>query len=207
VDRPCAILIANGRCSFSNQQLISLKKAPMIIAVDGGIHECIRNGLQPNIYVGDLDSANEQDVAFFPYIETHIYPKEKDETDLELAINLSLKSYSNLQIFGATGNRIDHTLFNLLLLTRFIGRIEFLSKEERLFLIRNNQRIQTHPEQILSLLPINGAVYGVTTRGLKWELENAKLDNRFSSLSNIALGTEVTIDVKEGHLICCLENF
>ena len=206
MDPLSAVLIANGPCSFSNEQLDFLKRAPVIIAVDGGIRECIQRGFNPHVYVGDLDSATTQELSLFPDIKTHIYPKEKDKTDLELAIDLSLKRNSSLQIFGAIGNRVDHTFFNLLLLTRFHGKIEYLSKEEKIFLINKNQRIQTHPKQIISLLPINGPVYGVTTKGLKWDLENVKLDNHFSSLSNIALGSEVFIDVKEGHLLCFKEE-
>jgi len=202
--RSSIALIANGHCTLSVEQERDLKKISVLMAVDGGIHHCIKLGLIPTIYVGDLDSASEQDLSHFPKIKTYIYAKEKDKTDLQLAIELALESHDFLQVFGALGGRIDHSLFNLILLTRFPEKIEFLSKEETVFLIKGQKQMPVSPDTIISLMPINGPVYGVTTRGLKWELKDAKLNKHFTSLSNLSLGPEIFISVGTGDLLCIL---
>ena len=51
--------------------------------------------------------------------EIHSFPFEKDETDLELAINWAIdQKPSNIHIFGATGGRMDHFLANIQLLQK-----------------------------------------------------------------------------------------
>ncbi len=201
-----ATLIANGIFTFSAKQEQHLKKSPTLIAVDGGIRYCAQYGFNPNIYVGDLDSANEQDLAHFPQIKTHVFPKEKNKTDLQLAIEIALQTHAFLHIFGALGGRTDHSFFNLLLLTRFPEKIELLSNEETVFLINEQKSISTHPGMIVSLMPINGPAYNVTTSGLKWELNDATLDKEFTSLSNVALGSKISVRLAKGDLLCILST-
>ena len=51
--------------------------------------------------------------------EITFFPSEKDETDLELAIDWAIdQKPRNIYIFGATGGRMDHFLANIQLLQK-----------------------------------------------------------------------------------------
>ena len=53
--------------------------------------------------------------------DLHIVPREKDQTDLEIAINWALEQKPALiRIFGATGGRLDHGLANIQMLLKRI---------------------------------------------------------------------------------------
>ena len=55
----------------------------IIIAVDGGIRHTAALQIVPQWWIGDFDSSGELDVA----VPRLTFPVEKDETDLELALN------------------------------------------------------------------------------------------------------------------------
>src|SRR5699024_12787114 len=42
------------------------------------------------------------------------FPKETDQTDLEIALNKAFELHANtIYLFGVTGGRLDHTLVNI----------------------------------------------------------------------------------------------
>jgi len=201
---PSIALMANGSCDAHED---TLRKVKTWIAVDGGLKHCIQFNLTPQIYVGDLDSATEEDLAKFPSIERHIFPKDKDRSDLELALELAFSMTSEtLPIFGALGGRTDHLLYNLFLLSRFPNQLRYISQNEVVFAIEKQITISSSPGMTLSLMPLGHPAKGVTSQGLQYELKDAILDTNFLSLSNVALSTEVTINIAQGSLICFLEN-
>jgi len=201
-----AVIIANGEFSASPAQLEDIRKAKHLIAVDGGIEHCIRAKLYPHLLVGDFDSVSDTSLAVFGDVPKVALPSDKDESDLEVAIKRALEiTQGPLLIFGAGGGRTDHLLYNLYLLARYAGRTSLESEKERLFVIREGRQIASTPGQILSLLPLNGLVQGVSSKGLKWELSEAKFDKHWMSLSNVCQGREVTISVTHGDLLCCMQ--
>jgi thiamine pyrophosphokinase len=178
---------------------------PVLIAVDGGINHCYKLNLHPDLIVGDFDSADLKILKNFDNVPQKIYPQDKDKTDLEIALELAYHAEAEeITIFGALGGRVDHTLGNLILLSRYPGVTFLETDDERIFVINHQAEIATYPGQLISLIPLNGPVKGINTEGVKWQLENAILDNQFISISNEALDYRVMISVKEGDLLCCL---
>jgi thiamine pyrophosphokinase len=200
-------LIANGEIDLSEELISEIKSAQAIIAVDGGLAHCKAYGLMPDFIIGDFDSTPQELLNSFPLVPTKVYPVEKDKTDLELAVELALTlNPSQIRIFGALGGRIDHLLANVYLLSLCPGKIFLESKKQKIFVIDQKIALTPFASQIISLIPLNGPVYGVTTKGLKWELSQATLTQQFASISNVALDTNVSIEVENGNLLCCL-NF
>ncbi len=66
--------------------------------------------------------------------------------------------------------------------------------------------ISCKPTQTVSLLPLAERAEGVTTEGLKWELQEAVIDKDFMSISNVALTTQIKITVRNGVLLLCLNK-
>ena len=62
------------------------------------------------------------------------------------------------------------------------------------------------PGQTMSLIPMNGPVLGISSKGLKWELKNQTLHKHFIGISNIALEKTVEISFLDGDLLCVIQK-
>ncbi|CAM3138458.1 thiamine diphosphokinase [Leuconostoc rapi] len=91
------------------------------IGADRGAWRLYQRGIPMLLAVGDFDSLNQDELHV---LESHLQKNEiihvkaeKDETDTELALLYAqTKKPDNINIFGATGGRLDHLLSNLWLL-------------------------------------------------------------------------------------------
>jgi len=198
-------------CTAPIADLLSIKKRiiefPLLIAVDGGANHCHEMGLQPDLILGDLDSVDPHVLKTFSDVPQKRYPTHKDKTDLEFALELAFHlQIEEIIVFGALGGRTDHTLVNVALLSRYPGKVFLETESERLFVIPQHVELTVEPGQTISLIPLNGPVKGIYTEGLKWPLKDATLDKNFIGISNEATHSLVTIFLKEGDLLCCLNN-
>ena len=198
-------------CNAPIENISKLKEKvanfPVLIAVDGGINHCYKLGLYPDLIVGDFDSADSAILKNFENIPKKSYPQDKDKTDLEIALELvDHAQVKEITVFGALGGRTDHTLGNLILLSRYPGKVFFETDKERIFVIDRQVEFVSYPGQLISLIPLNGPVKGIDTEELKWKLKNATLDKQFIGISNEALGRRVLISAKEGDLLCFLND-
>lgn len=198
-------LIANG--NIDNYSIIASKIGAhsRIIAVDGGLNHCLHMGISPEVIIGDLDSTTEKTLAYYAGVKILDFPREKDYTDLELALDyVCMEEQSKVVVYGALGGRLDHTLYNLNLLCRYPGRLYFETENEVVFALDNKTVIPCFVGQTISLLPL-GSVQDVTTRGLKWELHSQVFDKSFMSVSNICLNNSFEVQFSSGQLLCCLQ--
>ncbi len=198
-------LICNGMLDHSQEMKSRIATFPLLAAVDGGALHCRQLGLKPDLIIGDLDSCPADLLEFYSDVPCKRFPVDKDETDLELALNeLMHFDTQEITLFGALGSRIDHTLSNILILSRFPSRLFIESKHERLFVIDKTVSLSCNIGQIISLIPLNGPVTGIDTDGLKWNLSKSVLDKNFIGISNQAVKSQVHITVEHGDLLCCL---
>jgi len=204
-----AVLFANGFDPKTGN--LKFSADDYLIAVDAGLRHLFARGFLPDLLVGDLDSIDPEDLkrCLDRGVETMRFPTEKDQTDLELALEEAIKRGSSdiLVAFGL-GGRIDHTLGNLALLKHplsdevFIhfddGQSEVLLLNERRFM----WAVHTKPGDIISLIPWQGDVSGVRTEGLKYPLQDEKLfSGQTRGISNIALGEYVSVSLETGALL------
>lgn len=182
-----------------------LKKGDFLIAVDGGINYLERN-IKIDLFVGDLDSCNKNLDNFF-IKEKKILKCEKDETDTFVAINEGInRGYKKFYIYCCTGGRVDHTFANIQILS-------YLAKKNcRGFLIykniiataicNNNISFDEKYKGYISIFSYSDESTGVFISGLKYEVENFKIDNKFPmGISNEFLGIKSMISVKNGTLL------
>jgi len=195
-------LVANGWLGDSEWAKVELLTYDQIIAVDGGLNHCARLGFTPSQIVGDLDSIGPDLLAQYENVPLATYPTEKDETDLELA--LGYLPVGRADLFAAAGGRTDHLLAVLQLLAKEPGRLRLRTPLETSWVIEGDHEIKCPPGQKVSLMPIFEGAKGVTSRGLKWELEEMSLDENQVSLSNVCLGDGFTVSIGEGKLLLSL---
>lgn len=156
------------------------------IAGDSGMEFFYRNKLQPDIIVGDFDSAKSEIVSFYRQnkeIKIINFRPEKDETDTELALKIALDEVPNeIYLLGATGSRIDHMLGNIYLLQKALKKgisCCIVDEHNRISLLIK-QKIVLAQEQFgnyISLLPLGNQVKGVTLKGFKYPLYQHTLTN------------------------------
>ncbi|NOT03499.1 MAG: thiamine diphosphokinase [Anaerolineales bacterium] len=206
---------------FANGELPNLEKArtllhddDFIIAADGGTRHALALGLVPNVIVGDLDSlpSNFEPSTFNG--EIVLYPKDKNETDLELAIQHALTlNPEQIIILAALGGRLDQTLGNIAL----IGDLRPLTLQqaqgnafdlrlddglEEVFFCRENAHINGASGDTFSLIPWQGEVAGIVTTGLKWPLKNETLyPQKTRGISNEMTSETATIQINSGLLL------
>ncbi len=112
------IIFANGDLPNLEKARTLLRPDDFILCADGGTRHALALGLTPNVIVGDMDSlpANFQTSTFDG--EIVLYPKDKNETDLELAIDHAVSlNPDQILILAALGGRMDQTLANIALLS------------------------------------------------------------------------------------------
>jgi thiamine pyrophosphokinase len=206
------ILIVSGGMledSFVGE-LLEREAYDWMIACDRGMEFFYRNGLEPDLILGDFDSANPDVRDYFSKrpVEMRQYPEQKDWTDTELAIRLALlQKPEEIHLLGATGGRLDHLLGN-------IGLLELgLEAAVQIFLMDPSNRLRlidkpmclTREEQFgdyLSLVPWAGEVSGLTLTGMKYPLENATLTASATlGISNEILEERASIRFTSGKLL------
>ncbi|MBI5348458.1 MAG: thiamine diphosphokinase [Chloroflexi bacterium] len=207
------ILFANGELHNLQTAQAILHADDVIIAADGGAKYCRALNLTPRVIIGDLDSISPNDLAEFKNKGSRIlqYPKRKDETDLELAIDLAIaEGASEIILFGALGGRWDQTLANLLIpaLDKFSSTpIRLMDGDQEITLLRGGStlRWRGHAGATVSLIPIGGEARGVTTSGLEYPLRDGVLKlGSTLGVSNVIVSEEANVSLKDGLLMCVL---
>jgi thiamine pyrophosphokinase len=196
-------IVASGQINSPQILRPLILKHERIIAADGGLIYCHQMGITPSLIVGDFDSCPQELLSLYPDVPKLKLHVDKDETDLEVAIK---NEEGAVTLFGAWGKRIDHSLCNLLLLTRWPEKLKIETEDELLFAIQKSTYFPCSAGQTLSLFPINGVASGVKSKGLKWELQNIQLDKDFFSISNICVSDHVELSLESGQLICVLNK-
>ena len=180
--------------------------ADFIIAADGGYDALTRYGFKADLLVGDFDSINcNKNIP--DNIEVITFPKAKDSSDLELAVDEAIKrGFDCFYIYGALGKRLDHTLASIAVL------VALSQKKLTGYLIGENETITAVTDSKLTLSACESGVIsvfaarekaeGVNLKGLKYPLDNAVLTHYSThGLSNEFLGEEAIIEVQNGTLI------
>lgn len=205
-----AIVVANGYVEADETYVDLIRDDDLIIAADGGTEVALELGLEPSVIVGDLDSLPGELRAQLEQrkVEFVVHPPQKDETDTELAIRYALKAgASELVLLGAVGDRLDHTLANVLLLAMpELERVPatLMTGSTQLWLLRGGAQLEFEGDEgdIVTLLPLGRDAVGVTTAGLQWALDDATLSfGPARGVSNVMTNTTASVKLTEGMLL------
>jgi thiamine pyrophosphokinase len=202
------LIFANGVLPDVQKARSLVRSDDFIICADGGTRNALALGLRPSLLIGDLDSlsAEERGKAESTGAEIISYPRDKNETDLELAIQhaVGLKP-SSIVILAALGGRLDQTLGNLALLSdqRLAGLdVRLHDGLEEVFFCYGRCEVSGERGELVSLIPWKGAVKGISTEGLKWPLQNETLyPEKSRGISNELLGSKAAVSLSAGLLL------
>ncbi|OMP68560.1 thiamine diphosphokinase [Domibacillus epiphyticus] len=151
------------------------------IGVDRGALYLLDRGITPSKAFGDFDSVSPSEwKRISDLVSDHVqFPSEKDETDLEIALNYAISQNPDaIELYGVTGGRLDH----------FFGAVTLLMKEElrggpSVTIIDRQNRINIYnPGRVVinaeknikyySFFAMNEKVEGLTLQGFKYPLED-----------------------------------
>ncbi len=207
------ILFANGEFSSLGFYKNLLQEDDYIICADGGVNTIYPAGIIPDLLVGDFDSVEEEILDKLKSEKTEFlkYPKEKDESDLELALLKAIElKPEEIMIFAALGKRLDHIFANLMLLNLPLEndiKCSLIEEDYEIFLINKHIKIKRGKAVYLSLFPLTPVVEAIETYGLKYLLKSENLYLGPSrGLSNEIIEEEATIKIKNGKLLIIKTN-
>ncbi|CAD7092130.1 unnamed protein product [Hermetia illucens] len=207
-----ALLVLNTRIALPKTVTCSLwQNAKHRVLVDGGtnrwlsfLHDLPDEGRElknPDVVSGDFDSVNENTLEFFREKGATIEPTpNQDETDFTKAVRLlepilEKKQITSIIAIQEHGDRFDHIMGNI----NTLYKANKFLKDTRSYLIsegsltwllapgKHSIHVPMHlvdNQRWCSLVPISGKTI-VTTKGLKWDLENGELEfGKLVSTSN-----------------------
>ena len=182
----------------------ALKKDDFLIAVDGGLNYLDKN-IKIDLFVGDLDSCKNLDNFFIK--EKKILKCEKNETDTFVAIDEGIKKgYKKFHIYCCTGFRTDHTFANIQILS-YLAKKKikgFVIDKNFIITAINNSSVNFDKKckGYISIFSYSNKSTGVFIEGLKYEVQNFKINNFFPiGISNEFIGIKSKISVKNGILL------
>jgi thiamine pyrophosphokinase len=202
-----AVIFANGILLEPSAARSLLQSGDLVVAADGGYHNALSAGVKPHTVIGDMDSVSASKLEDAERTGTQIIrlPKEKDETDLELAIRYTLeKQATEIIVIGAQGGRLDQTLGNISLLASVPTGVDIRLDDghEEVILVDHLLVIAGKPGDVVSLIPWGTPVTGIRTEGLRYPLHGETLlPHKSRGISNEMMGQKASIDISEGKLI------
>lgn len=175
------------------------------IAADSGLDHARAAGHAVDVAVGDFDSVSDAGLRWAEAngVELIRHDRDKDRTDLELALDLVVdRGVETALVLGGAGGRLDHLLGNLTVLASSRYRavqIEARMGEASLWVVRGERMLHPEVGMLLSLIPMHGDAEAVETTGLRWPLEGERLQAGSSrGVSNLVAATPVRVAVGVG---------
>lgn len=196
------VIVGGGPIGDYARARAALRPGDHLIYCDGGLRHADGLGAPPDLIVGDFDSHERPETD----AETIVLPREKDDTDTVFAAKEALRrGFEDFLLLGMIGGRLDHTLANvgvLLMLDAAGKKAAALDDYSEMEIVSGETSVPgTWP--FFSLLSVDGPAEGVTIRGAKYPLEDARVDAGYQyAVSNEVLpGETARIGVKKGRLL------
>lgn len=183
--------------------------ADLIICADGGAVSCSALSVVPDYLVGDCDSIPEGLLG--EYQESGVvikrYPRRKDATDLELALDLAVVlGADRVLLVNSLGGRWDMSFANILLtassryrgmsMTHLGADCVLRPLHPGICIVRGRQG------RVVSLLPLTPSVENVTLKGFEYSLSGATLVfGSTRGVSNVIKEERASIEHDEGTLL------
>lgn len=208
-----ALIFVNGEIDDYRALAQLIHADDYLIAADGGANHCRALNRMPHALIGDLDSVDQATIAAFQqqqvYIERH--PPDKNQTDLELALDHALVVAKNrpireILLVGGLGGRLDQMLGNVLILAQrdWPLPVVLLAGQTRAQVVSDVTPLSLRVAvgDTVSALPLSDQVTGITYTGMRYPLQNHTLAlGSTRGMSNEVIALPATVTVASGQLL------
>ncbi len=199
------VILANGQYPSHSVPVRYLEEADLIVCCDGAAEKLVSHGLEPGIITGDLDSVSPK--LKRKYKSILVADADQETNDLTKAVRWCVsQGIKEVAILGATGLREDHTLGNISLLADYNCDIKatMFTDTGSFRVFDRTVTIDSFPGQQVSLFSLNPNME-VTSKGLRYPLQNLKLTSWWRGTLNEATGDNFTLVFEGGSLIVFME--
>ena len=216
------VVFLNGVYPKDIEKLKNIVKDKRIICADGGTNTCFEMGLIPEVIIGDLDSIREEVLEFYKNVRVIKTIREKDYTDFELAlmyienekllnVTTRFKDKNSIEkesrvtpvlVVGATGNRVDMTLSNILKLQSNKNMIFLTESFEYMRYIKLNKSVKKKKKlsgKTFSIIPITD-LKKLDLKGFVYNLDKVDIDKSIGLASNIVKEDKAYIYCEKGEM-------
>lgn len=193
------LIVLNGECKSSTYLFNKVKEYDMLLCADGGYNHIKKLNLKPDLVLGDFDSCEIPE-----NVEILKFPKDKDLTDMEIAINYANKfNPCEITLTCATGGRIDHTMVNILSLSGY-KNVNIKEQDFEIYHINDRFVIENEINKVVSIIPTKKSK--VVLNGFKYPL-NGEIDvGTTLTISNIVTSENAEIKVEYGSVIAIINH-
>ena len=194
------VIVANGEFPKNRIPLEILNNAKHIIACDGAADKLIRNGYNPNIIIGDLDSICS--LYKEKYRDIILKVSSQSENDLRKAVNYAEENNINkLSIIGASGKREDHLIGNIFSLFKYPKiSIKIFTDNGSFRLINNSKELKSFEGQKVSIFATDNTIK-IRTKGLKYNFNNSNISTIFYGTLNKSIKDIISFKISHGSLL------
>lgn len=198
------IILANGQPPGKSVfKFLKKTGCSSLICADGGADTAMHYKLSPDYIIGDLDSISPEAFNFYLDKCRIIKIKRQNDTDVEKCLKFAIKKrFNEVFILGGTGDRLDHSFCNLGIVLKFSNKIKITVIHQKSLLRTYSGKVilKTVPGETISVYGIKEKTK-ILSKGLKYQLKNISLPfGEKESTSNIALGAEVELIIKNGNV-------
>ncbi len=208
---PRAVVLCAGPPPEDDLLRYWLTGSDFFIATDSAGHPYDQLPLMPDVVIGDFDSLSGR------VLDGRSGPRffEVDDqytTDSEKALLFCIEQgIEEVIMLGATGWRLDHTLYNCNLLERYADQLRICMVGPSADTMRLGPGAKASwdlpPGTQFSLMPIMGKVSGVTLEGVRFPLLGDLLEPGGPALiSNQVLISPLLISIGEGSLLVGIDR-
>lgn len=197
-------ILLGGNLTVTPRVLRQIEGA-RVLAADSGMIHAEPLGVDPDLWIGDFDSAGPDLFVRHVNVLRKPYPAAKDATDGEIAIDTALKEgATELILVGGFGGQSDHMLghFGLMLkLARAGIRVIMTSGDEEAYpLLPGEHSFDFADDARMSIVPF-ADLTGLDIEGVSWPLKQRTVSLGSSlTMSNVVRGP-VTVRLHEGYAV------
>lgn len=202
--KPCLIISGGAYDTIPESHQNSF-----VIACDKGAAHAARQGIRPDLVIGDFDSYAG---ALPPNAEVVRCPVEKDDTDTMAALKVALaRGHTEIHICCAFGGLLDHLYanFQTAVYAAHHGARCVISDRSNFVTAVKDGSIELPRREgwSLSLFAVSDRCRGVTVTGAKYPLADAELTNTFPlGVSNDWAADSAAVTVRDGTLLVILSD-
>ncbi|MCF1709041.1 thiamine diphosphokinase [Tabrizicola sp. J26] len=201
VDTTDGITLVGGAPFAARTLEMALKRAPVLVAADGGADRALSAGRMPQAVVGDFDSISDTARQAIP-AERQFPIAEQETTDFDKALRSTRSPF--VLALGFVGARVDHGLAVFSTLARHPDRTCLvIGGQDVVFLCPRGIRLRLEPGDRFSLFPL-GEVSGQST-GLRWPIDGlAFAPHGIIGTSNEVSAPDVTLELDAPRMLAIL---
>lgn len=182
-----------------------------IVAVDAFAYHLIEAGYNNFISIGDFDSCvGNQFEVIANNSKILEFPKEKDESDLELALEYAVKQeYDNVLIYNLNcGNRLDHFFNNIKILLNYSNKlnISFKDRYNYGYVVEQSTTIKAMPYAYISFIALTNIDKLIIDDSFKYPYNGSVDVTDTFFVSNELVSDLGNITIENGKLLILFTN-